>query len=99
MDDEYIKTTKACLAAYQAFAKAPTSIHDIMKAIEAIPGEDVRPIERGKWVDKNRFESNNHFQMWTCSCCGYVRSSNWSYEKSNKPTANYCESCGAEMNE
>lgn len=66
-------------------------------ALKKLPAADVVEVRHGRWIDKNRLSNMNHFQYWICSCCGYARSSNWDWEKSEKPQVKYCENCGAKM--
>lgn len=67
-----------------------------MKGIEIInnfPAADVRPVVRGKWIDRGRgFEETDsreyvNINIYECSCC-----SSWQAGKTN-----YCLKCGAFM--
>lgn len=54
---------------------------------DSIPTADVAPVIRGRWVHLGGDE-------WCCSACGFVISTEGSWEK---PTKKYCEDCGAKM--
>lgn len=62
-------------------------------AIEALQAADVRPVVRGKWIDRGRgFEETDsreyvNINIYECSCC-----SSWQAGKTN-----YCPKCGAFM--
>lgn len=63
------------------------SRESIKSAINAIPAADVAPVVYGQWVHLGGDE-------WCCSACGFVISTEGSWEK---PTKKYCEDCGAKM--
>ena len=54
---------------------------------DSIPAADVAPVVHGRWVHLGGDE-------WCCSACGFVISTEGSWEK---PTQKYCEDCGAKM--
>lgn len=54
---------------------------------DSIPAVDVAPVVHGRWVHLGGDE-------WCCSACGFVISTEGSWEK---PTKKYCEDCGAKM--
>lgn len=54
---------------------------------DSIPAADVAPVAYGRWVHLGGDE-------WCCSACGFVISTEGSWEK---PTKKYCEDCGAKM--
>lgn len=61
--------------------------------IEEIPAVDVRPVVRGKWIDRD----NDYYgwNMWACSACGeeFVLTE-------GTPDMNdyhFCPNCGADM--
>lgn len=56
-------------------------------AIKATPAADVAPVVHGRWVHLGGDE-------WYCSACGFVISTEGSWDK---PTKKYCEDCGAKM--
>ena len=51
------------------------------------PVADVAPVVRGRWVHLGGDE-------WCCSACGFVLTTEGSWDK---PTKKYCEDCGAKM--
>lgn len=59
----------------------------IENALDFIPTADVAPVVHGRWVHLGGDE-------WCCSACGFVISTEGSWEK---PTKKYCEDCGAKM--
>lgn len=59
----------------------------IENALDFIPAADVAPVVHGRWVHLGGDE-------WCCSACGFVISTEGSWEK---PTKKYCEDCGAKM--
>lgn len=54
---------------------------------DSIPTADVAPMVYGRWVHLGGDE-------WCCSACGFVISTEGSWDK---PTKKYCEDCGAKM--
>lgn len=54
---------------------------------DSIPTADVAPVVHRQWVHLGGDE-------WFCSACGFVISTEGSWEK---PTQKYCEDCGAKM--
>ena len=63
--------------------------------IEAIPAADVRPVVRGKWIDRD--DDYYGWNMWACSVCGeeFVLTE-------GTPDMNeyhFCPNCGADMRE
>lgn len=56
---------------------------DILK----IPAADVAPVVHGVWAHLGGDE-------WCCSACGFVITTEGSWDK---PTKKYCEECGAKM--
>lgn len=59
----------------------------VLKIINALPTVDAVEVRHGKWCHLGGDE-------WCCSECGYVITTEGSWEK---PTAKYCEECGAKM--
>lgn len=53
------------------------------------PAADVAPVVHGKWIHLGGDE-------WCCSACGFVITTEGSWDK---PTKKYCEDCGARMDE
>lgn len=51
------------------------------------PAADVAPVVNGKWIHLGGDE-------WCCSACGFVITTEGSWDK---PTKKYCEDCGARM--
>ena len=60
---------------------------DIIDLINNQPTVDVVPMVHGRWVHLGGDE-------WCCSVCGFVITTEGSWDK---PTKKYCEDCGAKM--
>jgi hypothetical protein len=58
-------------------------------AIDRIPAADVAPVVQAHWAHLGGDE-------WCCSACGFVITTEGSWDK---PTKKYCEDCGARMDE
>lgn len=54
---------------------------------DSIPTADVAPVVHGRWTHLGGDE-------WCCSACGFVITTEGSWDK---PTKKYCEDCGAKM--
>lgn len=52
-----------------------------------LPAADVAPVVYGQWV-------HLYGDEWCCSACGFVISTEGSWDK---PAKKYCEDCGAKM--
>lgn len=68
-----------------------------------INAEPVIELQRkqGKWICESIWSDikNCFWYIWRCDQCGYVRQAGWEGDtKGMKPTACYCEKCGAKMN-
>ena len=59
----------------------------VKSMVSTAPTIDTMPVVRGRWVHLGGDE-------WCCSVCGFVISTEGSWEK---PTKKYCEDCGAKM--
>lgn len=72
-----------------------------LEAVNAIPAADVKPVVRGKWVQKReQITIDSYWIRWECSECGYCRAKGWEHSSDGKkPIANLCEMCGADMRE
>lgn len=62
---------------------------DCLRAIEVAPTIDAVPVIHGRWAHLGGDE-------WCCSACGFVITTEGSWDK---PTKKYCEDCGAKMQE
>lgn len=60
---------------------------DIIDLINNQPTVDAVPVVHGQWVHLGGDE-------WYCSACGFVITTEGSWDK---PTKKYCEDCGAKM--
>ena len=80
---EYIEHSAAIEAAKHAWAKGL----EPSQYIEALPAADVAPVVNGRWAHLGGDE-------WCCSACGFVITTEGSWDK---PTKKYCEDCGAKM--
>lgn len=61
----------------------------IREEIGKIPAADVAPVVHGRWTHLGGDE-------WCCPVCGFVITTEGSWDK---PTKKYCEDCGAKMDE
>lgn len=62
-------------------------IESVMEYAENLPAADVVPVAHAHWVHLGGDE-------WCCSACGFVISTEGSWDN---PTKKYCEDCGAKM--
>ena len=62
-------------------------IESVLEYAENLPAADVAPVVHGRWVHLGGDE-------WCCSACGFVITTEVSWDK---PTKKYCEDCGAKM--
>lgn len=89
---EYIKREAAIDAVNDLAGKAPTrsayeAVWKSARVLKKIPAADVAPVVYGRWAHLGGDE-------WCCSACGFVITTEGSWEK---PTKKYCEDCGAMM--
>lgn len=61
--------------------------NDLAEDFHSIPAADVAPVVYGRWAHLGGDE-------WCCSACGFVITTEGSWDK---PTKKYCEECGAKM--
>lgn len=66
-----------------------TNFGGLLLAIDSIPAADVAPVVHTRWAHLGGDE-------WCCPVCGFVITTEGSWDK---PTKKYCEDCGAKMNE
>lgn len=87
---------KACTPCFSSTGKPILAFDvDYVPAINAIPAADVRPVVRGKWIDRD--DDYYGWNMWACSACGeeFVLTD-------GTPDMNeyhFCPNCGARMEE
>lgn len=62
-------------------------IESVLEYVENLPSADVAPMVHGRWTHLGGDE-------WCCSVCGFVITTEGSWDK---PTKKYCEDCGAKM--
>lgn len=63
-------------------------VDDMLDDVECFqPAADVAPVMHGRWAHLGGDE-------WCCSACGFVITTEGSWDK---PTKKYCEDCGAKM--
>lgn len=62
--------------------------HRLATWIGLVPTADVVEVKHGKWIP---IKDDEHWYVlrWECSCCGFRTTSD--------KMANYCEDCGAKM--
>lgn len=93
--DEYIKREAAleiCETEYQKRLRmldycGDTVAWNIGHEIKALPAADVAAVVRARWEHLGGDE-------WCCSACGFVITTEGSWDT---PTKKYCEDCGARM--
>lgn len=78
---EYINREKAKSLLHIDYAYAAEQL------LDEIPAADVAPVVHGRWMHLGGDE-------WCCSACGFVVTTEGSWEK---PAKKYCEDCGAKM--
>lgn len=94
--DEYINRKEA-LALVKPDAledeKVAVTIATVKKVVRSViqraPAADVAPVIHAHWAHLGGDE-------WCCSACGFVVTTEGSWDK---PTKKYCENCGAKMDE
>lgn len=87
---EYIERAVAIDTVSEVYYDTPDvnlSAEKFEAAINAIPAADVAPVVHGRWAHLGGDE-------WCCSACGFVITTEGSWDK---PTKKYCEDCGAKM--
>lgn len=80
---EYIEREAALRTAHIMRPEDKCLETELMK----IPAADVAPVVHGRWGHLGGDE-------WCCSACGFVITTEGSWDK---PTKRYCEDCGARM--
>lgn len=80
---EFIKRSTAIKAVKHAWAKGL----EPSQYIEALPAADVAPVVHTRWAHLGGDE-------WCCPVCGFVITTEGSWDK---PTKKYCEDCGVKM--
>lgn len=84
---EYIKRETAVRAVMAAKWVDGSDGAMAMEIVASPAAADVAPVVRGRWVHLGGDE-------WCCSACGFVITTEGSWDK---PTKKYCEDCGAKM--
>jgi hypothetical protein len=89
---EYIEREAAIDAIMKVYVrtaghKARERVFEAEEAVHRLPVADVAPVVHGRWTHLGGDE-------WCCSACGFVISTEGSWEK---PDKKYCENCGAKM--
>lgn len=65
----------------------PVAYDSAINALRNVPAADVAPVVHGRWAHLGGDE-------WCCSACGFVITTEGSWDK---PTKKHCEDCGARM--
>lgn len=78
---EYIDREKAKSLLHIEYAYAAEQL------LDEIPTADVAPVVYGRWEHLGG-------DKWCCSACGFVITTEGSWDK---PAKKYCEDCGAKM--
>lgn len=72
--------------------RSPTEVcfseRDVVGMLEKAPTIDAEPVKQGKWIDPEGIHE------WCCNLCGNI-APNDGYDNG----ANYCDYCGAKMEE
>lgn len=84
---EYIKRETAVRAVMAAKWVDGSDGAMAMGIVASTPAADVAPVVNGRWEHLGGDE-------WCCSACGFVITTEGSWDK---PTKKYCEDCGAKM--
>ena len=89
---EYIEREAAIDAIMKVYVrtagyKARERVFEAEEAVHRLPVADVAPVVYGKWTHLGGDE-------WCCSVCGFVITTEGSWDK---PAKKYCEDCGAKM--
>lgn len=82
---EYIERTEALEITTRTCGDYAAAWTEIRK----LPAADVAPVVHGRWMHLGGDE-------WCCSACGFVITTEGSWDK---PDKKYCENCGAKMDE
>ena len=78
----------------------PDHVEECREVLRDVPASDVRPVKRGKWIQKAEQVGKDYWVLWECSECGYVRTRGWAHtQDGRKPKAYFCERCSADMRE
>ena len=85
--DEYIKRETAVRAVMLAKWADGSDGAMAMEIVATAPAVDVAPVVHGRWGHLGGDE-------WLCTACGFVITTEGSWDK---PTKKYCEDCGAKM--
>lgn len=70
----------------------PSAIGAILNILNGLPTIDVMPVRHGKWID---IDEQSYTWKVRCSVCGHERS----MMSTQGEYPNYCEHCGARMDE
>ena len=84
---EYIKREDAVNAVMAAKWVNGSDGAMAMEIVASPPAANVAPVVNGRWDHLGGDE-------WCCSACGFVLTTEGSWDK---PTKKYCEDCGAKM--
>lgn len=88
---EYIKREAAVKAANEWVSEACMApvmrVSRLFDKLQKVPAADVALVVHGRWVHLGGDE-------WCCSACGFVITTEGSWDK---PAKKYCEDCGAKM--
>ena len=83
---EYIER-EAAIRVVNGQSSLTMTRNSLIDSISELPAADVAPVVYGRWAHLGGDE-------WCCSVCGFVITTEGSWEK---PTKKYCEDCGAKM--
>ena len=83
MADEYIRRAEALEITTRTCGDYAAAFAEIRK----LPAADVAPVVYTRWAHLGGDE-------WCCPVCGFVITTEGSWDK---PTKKYCEDCGAKM--
>lgn len=93
-------TAIIALKAYGQWGEAAASGLALGRTIlQSLEPADVKPVKRGEWkCVSTAYPEWMTWNVWRCSECGYIRSEGWAHTiNGKKPSACFCENCGADM--
>lgn len=87
VEERYCKPCKAEKKDHNGCRCRACWVDDMLDEVECFQPADVSPVVHGRWAHLGGDE-------WCCSACGFVITTEGSWDK---PTKKYCEDCGAKM--
>ena len=97
---QYIERSRAIDVLINNTSLEGREFEEAENAMCAIPGADVRPVARGKWMLEKITDAygGDVWNRWRCSECDAVGATGWEHTRDgDKPKHNFCPNCGAKM--